>query len=260
MLPADWRPVVVKDLVRVGPNEDGGYVVPMAIIEKTEVLFGLGLSTNWKFEEDFRKRSNCRVICYDHTVDRAFWLRKVASDMVGFLAGRDRFRWSKIKYMFKFFEYRSFFKNPNVVHHQTKVGYDGNGSVSIQSIMKLIKNERAFFKIDIEGWEYRVMNDLLESSYNVLGLVIELHDVDLHRGRISSFIKKLTAFKLVHIHANNWAGMDAAGDPITVEMTFARSDLVDLLPDQQREWPIDKLDFPNNRSEPDIPLKFMSAG
>src|SRR5262249_9005814 len=152
----------------------------------------LGLSTDWRFEEDFRKRSKCKVICYDHSVDGAFWLRKLVSDLFGLIAGKDRFKWSKVRYIFKFFEYKQFFKGPEVVHHQSKVGYDdSDGSVSLRTIFKTITTEKVFLKIDIEGWEYRIMNDLTEAPDNLLGFVMELHDIDLHRDRISNFMVRL---------------------------------------------------------------------
>jgi len=215
------------------------------------------LSTDWGFEEEFRTKSNCKVICYDHTVDGVFWLRKIASDLTGFVAGKQRFKWSKIRYMFKFFEYKRFFNGLEAIHHQLKVGYDDCGSsVSIRTILKTVTTKKVVLKIDIEGWEYRVMDDLVNASDNVLGFVMELHDIDIHRDRISSFIEKLRSFKLVHIHANNIGGIDPVGDPIVIEVTFARSTLIESTPERDRDYPINDLDFPNDPSKPDIPLKF----
>jgi len=195
----------VKGLIRVGPNEDGGYVLPLPLLKSTDMLLGFGLSTDWRFEEEFRGRSGCKVECYDHTINPAFWRRKVVTDSAGFLAGPQRFTWSKFRYMLKYREYRRFFSRPEVIHHQLKVGYDGDGSVSLKTILARITTESVFLKIDIEGWEYRIMEDLVNTPDNVLGFVMELHDIDLHRDRICAFIEKLGSFSVVHLHANNGA-------------------------------------------------------
>ena len=56
-----------------------------------------------------------------------------------------------------------------------------------------------FIKMDIEGSEYRLLDDILKYASDISGLVIEFHDVDLHQERILNFIQKLP-LTLVHIH------------------------------------------------------------
>ena len=41
------------DLIRIGRDYDGGYLVSKSDIEKTDVLIGLGINDDWSFEEDF---------------------------------------------------------------------------------------------------------------------------------------------------------------------------------------------------------------
>jgi hypothetical protein len=136
------------------------------------------------------------------------------------------------------------------------VGYEGDNRISIKGILETLATEKIFLKIDIEGWEYRVIDDLLHAPENVLGFVIEFHDVDLHRDRISRFIERLSSFRPVHLHANNIAGVDPSGDPIIIEATFARSSLIDLTAETCRDYPISDLDFPNDPSKPDVLLRF----
>ena len=56
--------------------------------------------------------------------------------------------------------------------------------------------------MDIEGSEYRVLNDLIKIKKKLIGLAIEFHDVDLNIEKILSFNKKI-GLKLVNVHANN---------------------------------------------------------
>ena len=44
---------------------------------------------------------------------------------------------------------------------------------------RLPANCQAFVKMDIEGSEYRVLDDLLKHWGNIVGLAIEFHDVDI---------------------------------------------------------------------------------
>ena len=44
-----------SDLVRIGRNNDGGYLVSKSDIEKSDVLIGLGINDDWSFERNFKK-------------------------------------------------------------------------------------------------------------------------------------------------------------------------------------------------------------
>ena len=80
-------------------------------------------------------------------------------------------------------------------------------------------------KIDIEGSEYRILDDILKYQDKIAGLVIEFHNVDLHKDIISDFLKKFN-LSLCHIHGQNPSGtdyLDKNNDPTQVEMTFSNS-------------------------------------
>jgi len=51
------RPYEIKDLIRIGRNEDGGYIVPKEILNKSNFLLSFGMGSHWNFEEDFLKYS-----------------------------------------------------------------------------------------------------------------------------------------------------------------------------------------------------------
>ena len=64
--------------------------------------------------------------------------------------------------------------------------------------------DNVFLKIDIEGSEYRILDQLIENQKKINGLVIEFHDCDLHFDRINRFIQSFE-LDLVHIHVNNYS-------------------------------------------------------
>jgi len=47
------RPINWKNLIRVGKDNDGGYVIPYEIISKTDVLLSYGINKDWSFEKYF---------------------------------------------------------------------------------------------------------------------------------------------------------------------------------------------------------------
>lgn len=256
MFPEAWKPIKIKELTRVGAKQDGGYVIPQVAAEQTELLFGLGVSTDWTFEEEFRRLNPAKIICYDHTLTTRFWAKRFIWDAIMLLGGQRFGR--KFGEVFKYLQYRRFFDGKDVIHHQKMVGYEHAGAVSIKKIMENVKDELVFFKIDIEGWEYRILNDLLNLKANVIGFVIEFHDVDLHRDRLDDFINSLSQFDVVHIHANNYGGVDPFGVPMVIEVTFLNKKYVEVDSDDvnERTYPVQGLDYPNDPDSPDISINF----
>ena len=55
MLPKIFKPYksTKKNLIRVGPNTDGGYVIDKRVIKKVKTLISCGLNDDWEFEKEF---------------------------------------------------------------------------------------------------------------------------------------------------------------------------------------------------------------
>ena len=75
-----------NNLIRIGPNRDGGYVIDKRVIKKTKTIVTCGLNDDWSFEKEFTKKNRkCAVYAYDHTVDINFWLNRLKKDLVSFI-------------------------------------------------------------------------------------------------------------------------------------------------------------------------------
>ena len=60
------KPFKTNELVRLGRNMVGGYVVDLGMIEKTNTLITFGFGPERSFELDFLKmKNNCNVFIYD---------------------------------------------------------------------------------------------------------------------------------------------------------------------------------------------------
>ena len=214
MLPESWKPVSTAALTRLGAPHEGGYVVSSKAIDRSCILLSMGLCADWSFEADYICRTGRRVICYDHSVDKIFWAWYTLHGLVRM--SRER--------LAKFLKYREFFSSGKAEHRRIKVGYDVPGSASLGTILRAISEEQLFLKVDIEGSEYRVLSDIVSHAGRFTGMVMEFHDIDLHRQRISDFLACLEEFAVVNLHANNFGGIDARGNPLVIEVSLARKD------------------------------------
>lgn len=65
--------------------------------------------------------------------------------------------------------------------------------ISMLSVFESAKAQNRsalFLKIDIEGFEYRILDEIIQYSDILTGVVIEFHDCDLHMHRILKFISE----------------------------------------------------------------------
>ena len=75
--------------------------------------------------------------------------------------------------------------------------------------------------------------------------------------KIEDFIIKSKELKLIHIHANNFAGSNKDGDPNVIELTFINinKNVLNLVK-TNKSFPIKGLDYKNTHRKQDFLLKF----
>ena len=258
MLPNFLKPFHIDDqkLIRVGPKLDGGYVIDKISILNTEVIITCGLNDDWEFEKSFLKMSTqCIVKAYDHTVDKKFWIERFKKDIKHlFLLKKIRLR--KIINIFKYIDYLKFFKNNNE-HYILRIGTADiyNKEITINKILKAHQN--VILKVDIEGDEYKILNQILDNSNKINSLIIEFHDIHKNIDKIEDFINRSKELKLIHIHANNFAGINKSGDPNVVELTFTNINKNELsLVKTIKSFPVKELDYKNIDRIDEIYLRF----
>ncbi len=219
MLNRLYKPKHLYDLIRIGKNNDGGYLIEKQSLESARSLISFGLSTDWSFEKHFYKLNPVLIHSYDHTLTLGFLLKNIFKNFMKILIGKIML---PIRSIGIAIDYLIFFRD-NKLHFLEKIGSEQKATSLNKVFSKIDENKKPFFiKIDIEGSEYRIMDDLIDNADDISGLAIELHDVDLHKEKIENFIKNFS-LKLVHIHPNNFSDLDKNGDPTTLEITFANS-------------------------------------
>lgn len=208
-----------NDLIRVGNDKDGGYLLSESDLEKSEVLITLGINDDWSFEEHFYKRKKVAIEAYDKSIDQKVFLKNVVKSLLRIDNPKIIWHWIKTSYKFN-----KFFSKQNINHNKQNVGINSSRKdcCSLSEVFKKIKSENIFLKIDIEGDEYRILDDLVINQNRITGLVMEMHNIDIHLEKIENFIKDFN-LKLVHIHANNGALVRKEDNlPVTLELTFSK--------------------------------------
>ncbi len=115
---------------------------------------------------------------------------------------------------------------------------------------------RVFVKMDIEGTEYRVLEDVVAYTDRILGMAIEFHDTGPLRPVFERTMEVVRRrFEIVHVHANNFMPLYRDGFPEALEITVARKDL-GAGTRRRTGLPLPQLDRPNDPSRPDYRLTF----
>ena len=235
-----------RDLVRIGKKYDGGYLVSQSDIEKSEILIGLGINDDWSFEEDFLSRKKVCIFAYDASVSKEYFIKKVIKSIIRIDNLKIFFHWLKV-----LLKYNRFFSQSNVHHIQKFVGLNTESSAycTFLNVLNATESKNIFLKIDIEGSEYRFLNDIISNEERITGMVIELHDVDIHLKEIEEFLNQFS-LNLVHAHANNFAPIREDDDlPLVLELTFSKYS------DVSNDFKLPhKLDMPNNKNYEDYKL------
>ena len=170
MLENFFKPVVNIKLFRLGSKHDGGYFVPTKIIKKSKKIISCGLGPDWSFEKSLRKKNkDIEIVFYDHTVNFIFWLQNGINSLYYYIRYRN-----DVKKVFKFLDYKYFFKQHNITHKKLKITSINNLKQNKISLNQILKNEQdnLILKIDIEGDEYFVLKDIVKHQKKLIALLL----------------------------------------------------------------------------------------
>ena len=277
------KAIKTSNLIRLGRNEDGGYVVDSEIVKKCNTLITFGLGPDWSFELDYiKKNKNLKIYLYDHTTSSSPYTKAVLKYLRRFLTFRATYETIKtrIRYLNN---YKNFLNLKNVSLFKEKItdttenkkiiglnveppdvrgiGADviPNVESDLDKVFSRINNqEEVVLKSDIEGSEYEIIDQILKYSGRIKMSIIEFHWLDKKEEIFLESIKKLKEhFEIIHIHGNNHYPTLDSGLPIILEITFLNKKYIrEKKVEYINKFPIEGLDYPCNPYKEDLTFSF----
>ncbi len=257
------RPIKNSNLIRLGRNLDGGYIVDSSIIQKCDTLITFGLGPDWSFELDYIKKNNqIQIYMYDYTVSSYPYIKEIIKYLRRFLTFRSSFE--SVSTRFKYLNnYRSFLGLKNVFFFKEKITYPIKNKIDtdiIRVFSRLPKEKKVILKSDIEGSEHDVIDQILKYSERIEMLIFEFHWIDKFEETFLRSVKKLQEhFNIIHIHGNNHFEKLPTGLPIIIEMTLLNKKYNKNNKNEYvTKFPVKGLDYPNNPYKEDLVFTFSS--
>ena len=252
-------PYAAEDLIRVGKPNDGGYVLPDWLAKESDFLGSFGLDDDWSFDEQFRQLNPTAVIHgYDHSISERVFAIRLAKSVAN--VGLGRARPGEISEGISTLRsYRQFFQG-SARHFRQRIfnRLDTPLDVTLNEVLERTSARKGLLKIDIEGCEYRIVDDVIRSVDRILGLVIEFHDTGPLRQVFLESVKRLQeSFGIVHLHANNCGGVAADGLPEVLEFTFVQKARIPT-GEKRVILPLAGIDWPNDPNVPEYELRFAA--
>ena len=262
----DFQPFDTNNLIRRGAKNDGGYLIPEDA--KADLLISFGLGDDWKFELDLVRNNHVnKFIVFDHTQNLLVYAIRLLKRI-----NVNNFKFSAFIYrLLILLRYLRDYVIRNNTHVKKRI--TKQGSVFMNNNVKELVNDinlyeifdkfvnspnvRVILKIDIEGSEYEIIQQILDHSNQVILLVIEFHDITDNMLIFEQCLSILKMkYSLIHSHINNYGHVDENLIPQICEFTFIHkahfheNRKVDKLP---REG----LDSPTTPFRPDFQISFL---
>jgi hypothetical protein len=212
---------------RFGSPHDGGYVI-CDDLNNSDFMISMGVGSDVTFEKSVAKKV-AGVHLYDHTVDS---LPEVD----------DKF-----------------------VFYREKV--DANDGISLQETISRAPNQSpSILKMDIEGSEWRLLNESTDLLLNFRQIVLEVHnlmkiDLDEDFHLFESVLERLhNSFYLFNAHPNNNGNSLIVGNlllPDVVELTFLNKSKYSIAHQEQQQikYQVEILNRPCDPHSPELFLQ-----
>lgn len=260
------RPYHFSDLKRVGNTFDGGYVVPSQALTSCQYLLSLGINDDISFDLQFcqAKKDIC-CIGVDYTVTSSFLKKRkiqaVIKAAINSLLNKNKYQIyrAKAKNISKFSE---FYTGGNTFLPREVSDTSSSGKITISELVKRCSSGQShdiFLKMDIEGAEYKVTQDIINNAKRIGYIACEYHHIAENPQRFNETINQLSEhYYLAHIHGNNHGAYSTELDfPDTVELTWVNKGLVPVKPpSSDNSYPVSNLDNPCNHKKPDYKIVF----
>jgi hypothetical protein len=226
-------PVKVPNLIRLGKDFDGGYVLNKDSMMASDALLSFGVNDDWSFEIDWKKiKPKDKIHSYDGTISPSRMHDKLRGEYIEFFGSKAE-------------------------HFPVNIGKTpGFGQSSfVDALFRLNKNN-IFIKMDIEGAEWQLTESITEVADKITGMVIEFHNTHSLRPLFLDTMRIYqTHFNIIHIHPNTSCPYAQDNFPTVVEITFLNKSF-NLGEEIRKDCYLPGLDQANVPNSNDVALYF----
>ena len=212
-------PLKVKNLQRVGGSNDGGYIIAAEPFNDSDILISFGIGESFNLEECY---ANKKIVhAYDHTIDLKKFFIQFLKYLKRFLILKSSFGSVKSRYnnLIKYY----LLKKKKFFHFKKKLNNQkiSKNDILINEVFNKTLSKNIFFSIDIEGDEYKILDQIITEHHRINLILIEFHDLDTNQILFDKIVKKLQQFfTIIHLHGNNNSFITNFGLPDVLEMTL----------------------------------------
>lgn len=268
----------MSDLVRVGRNADGGYLLPRQVLTEINGCLSFGLGAEWSFEQALLEQKQGKIspkniVFFDASIsvlgiikslvymgrrtvyevrsrrpksERKFTFEDLKRSLIALITYLPTFRFRKSRMM----HIRKF-----VVRCPSKK----NEISFIDALSYRSDPKHTIVKIDIEGGEWELLREKedVDLLTDVPVLIMEMHDT--RKDQYMKIVEMLKShFWIAHLHGNTSDRCTETGMPLYLEMTFVNKRYTPEF-GFRKQLPIDGLDFPVRPGEAPYEFVFSNA-
>lgn len=232
---------VYSPKLRIGNKHDGGYIINELIAQNSTRLISIGMGSEDEFERDWFSKYHTYIEAYDGTYPCQHMCT----------------------------EYRDYI-NKKIFYVNHNVGY-GEKSIPLETI--LADKQNTLLKVDVEGAEYTIFDNVRLNNFT--GLILEVHHLHVRENQtklVDLINNNFSDLILFHIHANSWGNTfpltfnktDADESqienfPYVIELSFVNKKFIETYELEKNRFPVAGLDASNNSSLSDIELNWVNS-
>lgn len=263
-LPAILCPQHRDDLIRLGINRDGGYVLTRTILDAADFLVSAGLGYEWSFEAAFatQKKIKSDQCCF-HGYDPTIFDKQELAKLIRKSSWRRYFTKHNQTRHTLLTQHEQFFNGSPGNHYPLWLAQNPSAKAITldMAIEKALESgaSKVLVKVDIEQAEYDVVTPPLHNVSNIAGLICEFHELNSRRDEFLSLVEQLKQdFHLVHVSGVNCARPRDHKFPNELELTFEHKSLGEAGPKSGHSYPIKGIDFRSKWNREDYILEFQA--
>ncbi len=219
------KPVNTSCLIRVGSNNDGGYIVSKKSLNSTKFCISFGLGRDFSFEFDLFNSFGINSHIYDGTVGEPNNLVMIFLRLLKFIRPNSTRYKNYKKWLL---DYKKFFVLPNKhIKKNVDLSHSKMRQATISEVLSGgFDRSKTFLKMDIEGSEYVIFQELSKYVSELTGMCIEFHEIEKNFNEFKDIILNMKkTHNLIFVNGNNYSKVNKYNLPDTLEVSFAREDL-----------------------------------